>query len=73
VTNLLRAWSAGDRQALDQLTSIVYDDLRRLAHRYMSREQTGHTLQTTALIHEVFIRLVDTKGVSWQERRSEGS
>lgn len=68
VTALLWAWSSGDRQALDQLTTIVYDDLHRLAHRYMTRERTGHTLQTTALINEVFIRLVDTAGVSWHDR-----
>jgi RNA polymerase sigma factor (TIGR02999 family) len=68
VTDLLRAWSAGNREALDRLTSIVYTDLHRLAHRYMSRAQTGHTLQTTALIHEVFLRLVDTEGVSWHDR-----
>ena len=68
VTSLLRAWSAGDRQALDQLTSIVYGDLHRLAHRYMTRERTGHTLQTTALINEVFMRLVDTAGVKWHDR-----
>ena len=68
VTGLLRAWSAGDQQALDRLTSIVYGDLHRLAHRYMTRERTGHTLQTTALINEVFMRLVNTAGVSWHDR-----
>jgi len=68
VTSLLRAWGSGDRQALDQLTSIVYGDLRRLAHRYMAGERTGHTLQTTALINEVYVRLVDIGGVSWQDR-----
>ena len=68
VTHLLRAWGSGDRQALDQLTSIVYGDLRRLAHRYMASERTGHTLQTTALINEVYVRLVDVAGVSWQDR-----
>lgn len=68
VTGLLRAWSAGDRQALDKLTSIVYDDLHRLAHRYMTRERTGHALQTTDLINEAFIRLVDTTGISWHDR-----
>jgi RNA polymerase sigma factor (TIGR02999 family) len=68
VTGLLRAWGSGDRQALDQLTSIVYGDLRRLAHRYMAGERTGHTLQTTALINEVYVRLVDIGGVSWQDR-----
>jgi RNA polymerase sigma factor (TIGR02999 family) len=68
VTGLLRAWGSGDRQALDQLTSIVYGDLRRLAHRYMAGERTGHTLQTTALINEVYVKLVDIGGVSWQDR-----
>ena len=68
VTALLRAWSSGDRLALDQLTSIVYEDLRRLARHYMRQEGTGNTLQTTALIHEVYIRLVDTAGVSCHDR-----
>lgn len=68
VTGLLRAWSSGDRLALDQLTAIVYKDLHRLAHHYMSRERSGNTLQTTALIHEVFIRLVDTAGVRYRDR-----
>jgi RNA polymerase sigma-70 factor (ECF subfamily) len=68
VTVLLLAWSAGDRQALDRLTSIVYSDLHRLAHHYMTREGTGHTLQTTALINELFLRLVDTAGVSCHDR-----
>jgi RNA polymerase sigma-70 factor (ECF subfamily) len=68
VTALLLAWSAGDRQALDRLTSIVYSDLHRLAHHYMTREGTGHTLQTTALINELFLRLVDTGGVSCHDR-----
>jgi len=68
VTGLLVAWSFGDRQALDRLTSIVYEDLRRLAHHYMSRERTGHTLQTTALINEVYVRLVDTAGISVRDR-----
>jgi RNA polymerase sigma factor (TIGR02999 family) len=68
VTSLLRAWSAGDAHALEDLTSLVYRDLHRLAHRYMGRERPGHTLQTTALINEVFLRLVDTRAVSWQDR-----
>jgi len=68
VTALLRAWSSGDRLALDRLTSIVYEDLRRLARHYMRQEGTGNTLQTTALIHEVYIRLVDTAGVSCHDR-----
>jgi len=68
VTRLLRAWSAGDAHALEELTSLVYRDLHRLAHRYMGRERPGHTLQTTALINEVFLRLVNTRSVSWQDR-----
>ena len=68
MTNLLRAWSAGDQQAFDQLTEIVYDDLHRLAHHYLARERTGHTMQTTDLIDEVFVRLVKTAGLSWHDR-----
>jgi RNA polymerase sigma-70 factor, ECF subfamily len=68
VTELLRAWANGDESALDALTPLVYDRLHRLAHRYMSREQDGHTLQTTALINEVYLRLVDLQGVRWQDR-----
>jgi RNA polymerase sigma factor (TIGR02999 family) len=68
VTALLQAWSAGDRTALDQLVPLVHAELRRLARRYMRRERAGHTLQTTALIHEAYIRLVDARGVSWQNR-----
>lgn len=68
LTGLLRAWSAGSQQALEQLTSLVYKDLHRLAHRYMARERPGHTLQTTALINEVFLRLVDARAVNWQDR-----
>lgn len=68
VTGLLRAWSAGDAHALEELTSLVYRDLHRLAHRYMEGERPGHTLQTTALINEVFLRLVHTQEVSWQDR-----
>jgi RNA polymerase sigma-70 factor, ECF subfamily len=65
---LLQAWSAGDRTALDQLVPVVHAELRRLARRYMRRERAGHTLQTTALIHEAYIRLVDAQGISWQNR-----
>lgn len=68
VTALLQAWSAGDRTALDRLVPLVHAELRRLARRYMRRERTGHTLQTTALIHEAYIRLVDVQGVNWQNR-----
>src|SRR5262245_7633132 len=68
VTKLLRAWSQGDDAALDELYRIVYDELRRLAHRYMSRESAGHTLQTTALVNEAYLRLADAKDLNWQDR-----
>jgi len=68
VTQLLRAWSQGDKSALDQLYQIVYDELRRLAHRYMSRENAGHTLQTTALVNEAYLRLAEVKDMNWQDR-----
>jgi RNA polymerase sigma factor (TIGR02999 family) len=68
VTRLLQAWRAGDDGALEQLMQIVYDELHRLARRYMAAEQSGHTLQTTALVHEVYLRLVDAKNVDWQNR-----
>jgi RNA polymerase sigma factor (TIGR02999 family) len=68
VSVLLRAWTGGDRSALDQLTVIVYDELRRLARRYMKRERPGHSLQTTALVNEAYTRLVDYKSMQWQNR-----
>jgi RNA polymerase sigma factor (TIGR02999 family) len=68
VTRLLRAWSAGDHAALDQLTPLVYAELRRMAGRYMQRENPGNTLQATALVNEAFLRLVDATGVRWQDR-----
>lgn len=68
VTRLLRAWSAGDESALQQLMPLVYEELHRLARRYMAGEQPGQTLQTTALVHEVYLRLVDVKKVDWQDR-----
>lgn len=68
VSGLLRAWSGGDRDALDRLTPIVYDELHRLAQRYMKRERPGHSLQTTALVNEAYMRLVDYKGMQWQNR-----
>jgi len=68
VSGLLRAWGDGDRGALDRLTPIVYDELRRLASSYMRREHSGHSLQTTALVNEAYIRLVDYKGMRWQDR-----
>src|ERR1700723_3908952 len=68
VSTLLRAWSGGDQSALDKLTPIVYDGLRRLARRYMRRERPGHSLQTTALVHEAYMRLVDYERMQWQNR-----
>src|ERR1700692_105602 len=68
VSGLLRAWSDGDRGALDRLTPIVYDELRRLARAYMKRERPGHSLQTGALVNEAYIRLVDYKRMQWQNR-----
>src|ERR1700719_87732 len=68
VSGLLRAWSDGDRAALDRLTPIVYDELRRLARRYMRGERPGHSLQTTALVNEAYMRLVDYKSMQWQNR-----
>ncbi len=68
LTQLLAAWSEGDREALDELLPLVEGELRRLAHRYMSRERRGHTLQTTALVNEAYLRLIDQKRVRWQSR-----
>ena len=68
VTQLLKAWGSGEQNALDQLIPLVYTELHRLARRYMGRERTAHTLQPTALVHEVYARLVDWKYVSWQNR-----
>jgi RNA polymerase sigma-70 factor (ECF subfamily) len=68
ISRLLRAWSDGDQNALKGLTPIVYEELRRLAHYYMERERPGHTLQTTALVNEAYMRLVDYKRMQWQNR-----
>src|SRR6202789_2545635 len=68
VSGLLRAWGGGDRGALDRLTPIVYEELRRLARRYMRGERPGHSLQTSALVNEAYMRLVDYKGMKWQNR-----
>jgi RNA polymerase sigma-70 factor (ECF subfamily) len=65
---LLRAWSDGDRGALDRLAPIVYDELHRIARRYMKGERPGHSLQTTALVNEAYMRLVDYKSMQWQNR-----
>jgi RNA polymerase sigma factor (TIGR02999 family) len=68
VTHLLRAWGEGDDAALNRLTILVETELHRLAHHYMSREKPGHTLQTTALVNELYLRLVNAQEVSWQDR-----
>ncbi len=68
VTQLLRAWSEGDEQALEKLVPLVYAELHRLARYYMAGERAGHTLQTSALVNEAYLRLVDFKRVSWQNR-----
>jgi RNA polymerase sigma-70 factor, ECF subfamily len=68
ITQLLRAWGDGDQSALEELTPLVYDELHSLARRQMFREKEGHTLQATALIHEVYLRLVDFQNVRWQDR-----
>jgi RNA polymerase sigma factor (TIGR02999 family) len=68
ISALLRAWSGGDQTALEKLTPIVYDELHRLARRYMRRERPGHSLQATALVHEAYVRLLDCKRIEWQNR-----
>jgi RNA polymerase sigma-70 factor (ECF subfamily) len=68
LTHLLLAWSDGDESALEKLTPIVYQELHRLAHRYMRAERPGHLLQATALINEAYLRLIDWKDVHWKNR-----
>jgi RNA polymerase sigma-70 factor (ECF subfamily) len=68
VTQLLVAWRNGDEAARDELMPLVYQELHRLAHQYMSRERPGHTLQTSALVNEAFLRLADQRDVQWQNR-----
>ncbi len=68
ITQLLAEWRDGNQAALDELYPLVYDELHRLARRYMSRERKGHTLQTTALINEAYVRLVDQRNVQWANR-----
>jgi RNA polymerase sigma-70 factor (ECF subfamily) len=68
VTGMLQAWSEGDQAALEKLMPLVYAELHRLARRYMRREQAGHTLQTSALVNEAYLRLIDARGVRWQNR-----
>src|SRR2546425_12716388 len=68
IIQLLRAWSGGEQAALEKLTPLVYAELHRAAHRYMAQERPGHTLQTTALVNELYLRLVDARGITWQDR-----
>lgn len=68
VTQMLLEWSSGNRLALDQLMPVVYDELHKIAKRYLRREPTDHTLQATALVNEAFLRLIDQRNVSWQNR-----
>jgi RNA polymerase sigma factor (TIGR02999 family) len=68
ITQMLREWSGGKREALDKLMPLVYDELHRQAARYLRRESQGHTLQTTALIHETYLKLIDQRDVRWQNR-----
>lgn len=68
ISRLLRKWSDGDRAALEELLPLVYDELHQQAERYLRRERVGHTLQTTALIHEAYLRLIDQRDVRWQSR-----
>jgi RNA polymerase sigma factor (TIGR02999 family) len=67
-TRLLLAWGAGDRQALDQMLPLMYEELRRLAAHYLRREPIGHTLQPTALVHEAYLRLIDQRRADWSNR-----
>lgn len=68
ITNLLKAWNGGDQAALDRLAERVYPELRRMARRYMRNERHANTLQSTALVHEVYLRLVDVRKIEWRER-----
>src|SRR5881227_1177112 len=68
LTELLDDWQQGDRTALERLTPLIYDELRRIAHRYVQRERDGHTLQTTALVNEAYLRLAGQQKVDWQNR-----
>jgi len=68
ITQLLRAWSGGDEKALEKLMPLVFEELHRAAHGYMAQERPGHLLQTTALVNEVYLRLVDVRKMTWQDR-----
>jgi len=68
VTRLLQAWGQGEDAALEQMIPLVYSELKRIAHRYMAGERQGHTLQTTALVNEAYLKLIDSRKVNWQNR-----
>lgn len=68
VTELLRKWSGGDQDALEELTPVIYAELHRIAKRYMKRERENHTLQTSALVNEAYVRLIDWKNAKWENR-----
>lgn len=68
VTQLLQDWSKGNQQALEELLPLIYNELRQLAHNFLYRERPGHTLQTTALVHEAYLKLIDQKDSRWQNR-----
>jgi RNA polymerase sigma factor (TIGR02999 family) len=68
VTQLLQDWSAGNERALEELLPLIYNELRQLAHNFLYRERSGHTLQTTALVHEAYLKLIDQKDSRWQNR-----
>ena len=68
VTQLLQDWSSGNERALEELLPLIYNELRHLAHNFLYRERTGHTLQTTALVHEAYLKLIDQKDARWQNR-----
>ena len=68
VSQLLKAWGGGDIEAAERFMPLIYDELRRQAHRFLNRERANHTLQTTALVHEAYLRLADQRNVNWQNR-----
>jgi RNA polymerase sigma-70 factor, ECF subfamily len=68
ISKMLKAWGGGDREAAERFVPLIYDELRRQAHRYLNRERRNHTLQTTALVHEAYLRLADQRSVNWQNR-----
>ena len=68
VTQLLLDWSGGNKEAIDKLMPLVYEELRRLAHHFMGRERPGHTLQTTAIVNEAYLQLIDQRNVQWHNR-----